>query len=165
VISPAPPAFLMMVDTPTKKAPFVQTNYEGVITLSGRQAAPRLNLALPPVRTAGAPPLVGNWLGNALFVGSFIRCVTSFVAAWERRRKPERELSVIKADTAEHAIVRLASSRPLAEQPASTKAWPVDTRTAASGSPSSSARRTPGTRPAGVSLSRRVGQWRAILRF
>jgi len=40
--------FLMMVDTPTKKAPFVETNYEGVITLSGAASAPRLNLALPP---------------------------------------------------------------------------------------------------------------------
>jgi len=27
--------FLMMVDTPTRKAPFVETDYEGVITLSG----------------------------------------------------------------------------------------------------------------------------------
>lgn len=48
------------------------------------------------------------------------------VAAWERRRKTERELSVIKADTAEHAIVRLAASRPPAEQPGVYEAWPVD---------------------------------------
>ncbi len=48
------------------------------------------------------------------------------VAAWERRRKPERELSVIKADTAEHAIVRLAASRPEAEQAGVYEAWPVD---------------------------------------
>lgn len=48
------------------------------------------------------------------------------VAAWERRRKPERELSVIKADTAEHAIVRLAASRPPHEQPGVYEAWPVD---------------------------------------
>lgn len=48
------------------------------------------------------------------------------VAAWERRRNPERELSVIKADTAEHAIVRLAASRPLSEQPGVYEAWPVD---------------------------------------
>jgi len=48
------------------------------------------------------------------------------VAAWERRRKPERELSVIKADTAEHAIVRLAASRPPNEQAGVYEAWPVD---------------------------------------
>lgn len=48
------------------------------------------------------------------------------VAAWERRRKMERELSVVKADTAEHAIVRLAASRPPAEQPGVYEAWPVD---------------------------------------
>ena len=48
------------------------------------------------------------------------------VAAWERRRKPERELSVIKADTAEHAIVRLAASRPPDDQPGVYEAWPVD---------------------------------------
>jgi len=48
------------------------------------------------------------------------------VAAWERRRKTERELSVIKADTAEHAIVRLAASRPPAEQAGVYEAWPVD---------------------------------------
>jgi hypothetical protein len=48
------------------------------------------------------------------------------VAAWERRRNQERELSVIKADTAEHAIVRLASSRPPAEQAGVYEAWPVD---------------------------------------
>lgn len=35
--------FLMMVDTPTAKAPFVETNYEGVITLSGGGAAARVN--------------------------------------------------------------------------------------------------------------------------
>jgi hypothetical protein len=35
--------FLMMVDTPTRKAPFVETNYEGVITLSGAAAAARVN--------------------------------------------------------------------------------------------------------------------------
>ena len=48
------------------------------------------------------------------------------VAAWERRRNPERELSVIEADTAEHAIVRLAASRPPAEQAGVYEAWPVD---------------------------------------
>jgi hypothetical protein len=48
------------------------------------------------------------------------------VAAWERRRKQERELSVIKADTAEHAIVRLAASRPPHEQAGVYEAWPVD---------------------------------------
>lgn len=48
------------------------------------------------------------------------------VTAWERQRNPERELSVIKADTAEHAIVRLAASRPPSEQPGVYEAWPVD---------------------------------------
>jgi len=48
------------------------------------------------------------------------------VAAWERRRTPERELSVIKAETAEHAIVRLAASRPEAEQAGVYEAWPED---------------------------------------
>jgi hypothetical protein len=40
--------FLMMVDTPTAKAPFVETNYEGVITLSGGAAAARANPAPAP---------------------------------------------------------------------------------------------------------------------
>jgi hypothetical protein len=40
--------FLMMVDTPTKKAPFVETNYEGVITLAGAAGSPRLSLASTP---------------------------------------------------------------------------------------------------------------------
>ena len=31
--------FLMMVDTPIEKAPFIETNYEGLITLSGSPAA------------------------------------------------------------------------------------------------------------------------------
>lgn len=48
------------------------------------------------------------------------------VAAWERRLKSERELSVIEADTAEHAIVRLAASRPEAEQAGVYEAWPVN---------------------------------------
>ncbi|MGD9736836.1 MAG: hypothetical protein AB7V58_14715 [Solirubrobacterales bacterium] len=48
------------------------------------------------------------------------------VAAWERRRNQERELSVIEADTAEHAIVRLAASRPVEEQAGVYEAWPVD---------------------------------------
>lgn len=48
------------------------------------------------------------------------------VAAWERRRKSGRELSVVEADTAEHAIVRLAASRPPSEQPGVYEAWPVD---------------------------------------
>lgn len=48
------------------------------------------------------------------------------VAAWERRRKSERELSVVEADTAEHAIVRLAASRPEDEQPGVYEAWPID---------------------------------------
>ena len=39
--------FLMMVDTPTKKAPFVETNYEGVITLSGAASSARVNPAAP----------------------------------------------------------------------------------------------------------------------
>jgi hypothetical protein len=38
------------------------------------------------------------------------------VAAWERRRHRERELHRVTAETAEHAIVAIASSRPL-EQP------------------------------------------------
>ncbi|MBS1878420.1 MAG: hypothetical protein JST31_02795 [Actinobacteria bacterium] len=35
-------------------------------------------------------------------------------------------MSVIKADTAENAIVRLAASRPEAEQAGVYEAWPVD---------------------------------------
>lgn len=48
------------------------------------------------------------------------------VAAWERRRDLERELSVVKAETAEHAIVRLAASRPPADQAGVYEAWPED---------------------------------------
>lgn len=40
--------FLMMVDTPTKKAPFVETNYEGVITLSSRASSARVSAAPAP---------------------------------------------------------------------------------------------------------------------
>lgn len=40
--------FLMMVDTPTKKAPFVETSYEGVITLSGPATSARLGSAPNP---------------------------------------------------------------------------------------------------------------------
>jgi hypothetical protein len=40
--------FLMMVDTPTKKAPFVETNYEGVITLGGPASSARVNPVLGP---------------------------------------------------------------------------------------------------------------------
>jgi hypothetical protein len=40
--------FLMMVDTPTKKAPFVETNYEGVITLAGSASSARVNPATTP---------------------------------------------------------------------------------------------------------------------
>ncbi|HEY1854666.1 MAG TPA: hypothetical protein VGG40_08765 [Solirubrobacterales bacterium] len=35
-------------------------------------------------------------------------------------------MSVIEADTAEHAIVRLAASRPEAEQAGVYEAWPVN---------------------------------------
>jgi hypothetical protein len=48
------------------------------------------------------------------------------VAAWERRRHRERQLSVIEADTAEHAIAALAGSRPTDEQPGVYEAWPVE---------------------------------------
>jgi hypothetical protein len=48
------------------------------------------------------------------------------VAAWERRRHRERELHEVEAETAEHAIVAVASSRPLADQPGIYEAWPAD---------------------------------------
>jgi hypothetical protein len=47
------------------------------------------------------------------------------VAAWERRRHRERELHQVTAETAEHAIVAIASSRPLHEQPGIYEAWPA----------------------------------------
>jgi hypothetical protein len=40
--------FLMMVDTPTKKAPFVETSYEGVITLGGAAGSARVNPVASP---------------------------------------------------------------------------------------------------------------------
>ena len=40
--------FLMMVDTPIKKAPFIETNYEGVITLSGAASSARVSTAPAP---------------------------------------------------------------------------------------------------------------------
>jgi hypothetical protein len=49
-----------------------------------------------------------------------------FVAAWERRRHRERELHKVTAETAEHAIVAIASSRPLEQQPGIYEAWPVE---------------------------------------
>ncbi|MBS1887926.1 MAG: hypothetical protein JSU06_12140 [Actinobacteria bacterium] len=48
------------------------------------------------------------------------------VAAWERRRHRERELHKVTAETAEHAIVAVASSRPLEEQPGVYEAWPAE---------------------------------------
>jgi hypothetical protein len=48
------------------------------------------------------------------------------VAAWERRRHRERELHEVTAETAEHAIIAVASSRPLEEQPGIYEAWPVE---------------------------------------
>ena len=48
------------------------------------------------------------------------------VAAWERRRHRERELHEVTAETAEHAIVAVASSRPLEEQPGVYEAWPAE---------------------------------------
>lgn len=49
------------------------------------------------------------------------------VAAWEqRRRHRERELHQVTAETAEHAIVAVASSRPLEEQPGIYEAWPAE---------------------------------------
>lgn len=49
-----------------------------------------------------------------------------FVAAWERRRHRERELHQVTAETAEHAIVAIASSRPLEQQPGIYEAWPAE---------------------------------------
>jgi hypothetical protein len=48
------------------------------------------------------------------------------VAAWERRRHRERELHQVTAETAEHAIVAIASSRPLDQQPGVYEAWPTE---------------------------------------
>lgn len=48
------------------------------------------------------------------------------VAAWERRRHRERELHEVTAETAENAIVAVASSRPLEEQPGIYEAWPAE---------------------------------------
>ena len=48
------------------------------------------------------------------------------VAAWERRRHRERELHQVSAETAEHAIVAVASSRPLEDQPGIYEAWPAE---------------------------------------
>ena len=48
------------------------------------------------------------------------------VAAWERRRHRERQLHQVTAETAEHAIVAVASSRPLEDQPGVYEAWPAE---------------------------------------
>lgn len=48
------------------------------------------------------------------------------VAAWARRRHRERELHEVTAETAEHAIVAIASSRPLEQQPGVYEAWPAE---------------------------------------
>ncbi len=48
------------------------------------------------------------------------------VAAWERRRHRERELHQVTAETAEHAILEIASSRPLERQPGIYEAWPAE---------------------------------------
>lgn len=47
------------------------------------------------------------------------------VAAWVRRRHRERELHRVTAESAENAIVAVASSRPLEQQPGVYEAWPV----------------------------------------
>jgi hypothetical protein len=43
---------------------------------------------------------------------------------WRSQGNAER--SVVEADTAEHAVVRLANSRPAPEQPGVYESWPVD---------------------------------------
>lgn len=48
------------------------------------------------------------------------------VAAWERRRHRERELSVVEADTAEHAIAAIAGALPAEQQPGIYEAWPAE---------------------------------------
>jgi hypothetical protein len=48
------------------------------------------------------------------------------VAAWERRRHRERELHQVTAETAEHAILAIASARPPEQQPGVYEAWPAD---------------------------------------
>ena len=43
---------------------------------------------------------------------------------WRTQGNPKT--SVVEADTAEHAVVRLANSRPEPEQPGVYESWPVD---------------------------------------
>jgi hypothetical protein len=66
------------------------------------------------------------------------------VTARGRRSQGDSETSVVEADTAEHAVVRLASSRPEPEQPGVYESWPVDDP-AASLRITLAARRQPGT--------------------
>jgi hypothetical protein len=47
------------------------------------------------------------------------------VAAWERRRHRERELSEVEAETAEHAVVAVAVTREPADEVV-YEAWPDD---------------------------------------
>jgi hypothetical protein len=47
------------------------------------------------------------------------------VAAWERQRRRERELRTVEADTAEHAVVAVAVTRPT-EAEVIYEAWPDD---------------------------------------
>ncbi len=48
------------------------------------------------------------------------------VAARERRRQRGKGPEIVEAETAEHAIVRVAGTLPLAEQAGVYEAWPVD---------------------------------------
>jgi hypothetical protein len=48
------------------------------------------------------------------------------VAAWERRRHRERELSEVEAETAEHAVVAVAVTRELPVDEVVYEAWPDD---------------------------------------
>jgi hypothetical protein len=52
--------------------------------------------------------------------------VSSFVvASWEQKRRRERDLSRVVADTAEHAVIVAAAARPAPELPVIYEAWPV----------------------------------------
>jgi hypothetical protein len=46
------------------------------------------------------------------------------VAAWERSRERRRDLKLVEADTAEHAIEQVAGDLPEDEQGGTYEAWP-----------------------------------------
>jgi predicted oxidoreductase len=68
---------------------------------------------------------VWTWTGPCEYVAAMGR--NFVVAAWERGRHRERRLRQVEADTAEHAVITVASSGSAENQEVVYEAWPSET--------------------------------------